>query len=165
MNKVILILMSWIFYNALYSFFIYYIHIFLFYPLDPRFIGVHLIPESDNPEDDKIFLFFKENAMDGEHTGKATIARIGQLCKVTTHTNKNPVSLLSNGKTKCVVWIKWNTLSMFSYRNTLTVCWCLQKCFDVKCICHAEWYGRPQESGEQVDHFPQGPANVFSPWG
>uniref|UniRef100_A0A8C7ZQ79 Sema domain, immunoglobulin domain (Ig), short basic domain, secreted, (semaphorin) 3Aa n=1 Tax=Oryzias sinensis TaxID=183150 RepID=A0A8C7ZQ79_9TELE len=48
---------------------------------DPRFIGVHLIPESDNPEDDKIFLFFKENAMDGEHTGKATIARIAQLCK------------------------------------------------------------------------------------
>ncbi|TKS90815.1 Semaphorin-3aa Semaphorin-1A [Collichthys lucidus] len=47
----------------------------------PRFIGVNLIPESDNPEDDKIFLFFKENAMDGEHTGKATIARIGQLCK------------------------------------------------------------------------------------
>jgi len=57
-------------------------------PLDPKFIGVHLIPESDNTEDDKIFLFFKENAMDGEHTGKATIARIGQLCKVTTHTYK-----------------------------------------------------------------------------
>ncbi|RXN39079.1 Semaphorin 3aa [Labeo rohita] len=47
----------------------------------PRFLGIHLIPESDNPEDDKIFLFFKENAMDGEHTGKATISRIGQLCK------------------------------------------------------------------------------------
>ncbi len=60
---------------------------FWFLPLDPRFIGVSLIPESDNPEDDKIFLFFKENAMDGEHTGKATIARIGQLCKVTTHTH------------------------------------------------------------------------------
>ncbi|KAJ8261966.1 hypothetical protein GJAV_G00160540 [Gymnothorax javanicus] len=48
---------------------------------DPRFVGVHLIPESDNPEDDKIFLFFRENAIDGEHTGKATHARIGQLCK------------------------------------------------------------------------------------
>lgn len=58
---------------------------------DPRFVGVHLIPESDNPEDDKIFLFFKENAMDGEHAGKATISRIGQLCKVTTHTNHTPV--------------------------------------------------------------------------
>lgn len=49
---------------------------------DPRFVGVHQIPESDNPEDDKIYLFFKENAMDGEHAGKATHARIGQLCKV-----------------------------------------------------------------------------------
>uniref|UniRef100_A0AAR2IRU2 Uncharacterized protein n=1 Tax=Pygocentrus nattereri TaxID=42514 RepID=A0AAR2IRU2_PYGNA len=48
---------------------------------DPRFVGIYLIPESDNPEDDKIFLFFKENAMDGEHTGKATISRIAQLCK------------------------------------------------------------------------------------
>lgn len=49
---------------------------------DPRFVAVHLIPESDNPEDDKIYLFFKENAIDGEHAGKATHARIGQLCKV-----------------------------------------------------------------------------------
>ncbi|KAL4659499.1 semaphorin-3A [Arapaima gigas] len=48
---------------------------------DPRFVGVHLIPESDNPEDDKIYLFFRESAMDGEHTGRATHARIGQLCK------------------------------------------------------------------------------------
>lgn len=49
---------------------------------DPRFVGIHLISESDNPEDDKIYLFFRENAMDGEHAGKATHARIGQLCKV-----------------------------------------------------------------------------------
>uniref|UniRef100_A0A8C8HVN0 Semaphorin 3ab n=1 Tax=Oncorhynchus tshawytscha TaxID=74940 RepID=A0A8C8HVN0_ONCTS len=48
---------------------------------DPRFVNVHLIPESDNQEDDKIYLFFRENAMDGEHAGKATQARIGQLCK------------------------------------------------------------------------------------
>ncbi|XP_037110232.1 semaphorin-3ab [Syngnathus acus] len=48
---------------------------------DPRFVGVHLIPENDNPEDDKIYLFFRENAIDGEHAGKATHARIGQLCK------------------------------------------------------------------------------------
>lgn len=48
---------------------------------DPRFVSTHLIPESDNPEDDKIYLFFRENAMDGEHSGKATHARIGQLCK------------------------------------------------------------------------------------
>uniref|UniRef100_A0A8C0L456 Semaphorin 3A n=1 Tax=Canis lupus dingo TaxID=286419 RepID=A0A8C0L456_CANLU len=48
---------------------------------DPRFISAHLIPESDNPEDDKVYFFFRENAIDGEHTGKATHARIGQICK------------------------------------------------------------------------------------
>ncbi|NXF20506.1 SEM3A protein, partial [Rhodinocichla rosea] len=48
---------------------------------DPRFVSAHLIPESDNPEDDKIYFFFRENAIDGEHTGKATHARIGQICK------------------------------------------------------------------------------------
>lgn len=57
--------------------------------VDPRFVGVHQIPESDNPEDDKIYLFFKENAIDGEHAGKATHARIGQLCKVRTLTHLN----------------------------------------------------------------------------
>uniref|UniRef100_A0A3B3IC74 Sema domain, immunoglobulin domain (Ig), short basic domain, secreted, (semaphorin) 3Ab n=1 Tax=Oryzias latipes TaxID=8090 RepID=A0A3B3IC74_ORYLA len=48
---------------------------------DPRFLGIYLIPENDNPEDDKIYLFFRENAMEGEHAGKAVYARIGQLCK------------------------------------------------------------------------------------
>uniref|UniRef100_H3B1H2 Semaphorin 3A n=1 Tax=Latimeria chalumnae TaxID=7897 RepID=H3B1H2_LATCH len=48
---------------------------------EPKFIGTYLIPESDNPEDDKIFFFFRENAIDGEHSGKATHARIGQICK------------------------------------------------------------------------------------
>lgn len=31
--------------------------------------------------------------MDGEHTGKATISRIGQLCKVTTLTEAFPSCL------------------------------------------------------------------------
>lgn len=52
-------------------------------------MAVYLINESDNPEDDKIYLFFKENAMDGEHAGKATHARIGQLCKVCIHVLTN----------------------------------------------------------------------------
>lgn len=58
------------------------VNVFFVLHLDPRFVSVHLIPESDNPEDDKIFLFFRENAIDGEQISKATHARIGQLCKV-----------------------------------------------------------------------------------
>ncbi|XP_055509483.1 semaphorin-3ab [Leucoraja erinacea] len=48
---------------------------------EPKFIGAHLIPESDYPEDDKVFFFFRENALDGEYSGKATHSRIGQICK------------------------------------------------------------------------------------
>ncbi|XP_067861124.1 semaphorin-3ab [Heptranchias perlo] len=48
---------------------------------EPKFIGAHLIPESDNPEDDKMYFFFRENALDGEYSGKATHARIAQVCK------------------------------------------------------------------------------------
>ena len=32
-------------------------------------------------------------------------------------------------------------------------------------FCVTEWHGRSQESGEQVDHVPQGPAHVFSAGG
>uniref|UniRef100_A0A8C7Y488 Sema domain, immunoglobulin domain (Ig), short basic domain, secreted, (semaphorin) 3Ab n=1 Tax=Oryzias sinensis TaxID=183150 RepID=A0A8C7Y488_9TELE len=56
---------------------------------DPRFLGIYLIPENDNPEDDKIYLFFRENAMEGEHAGKAVYARIGQLCKVNKYTDNS----------------------------------------------------------------------------
>ncbi|XP_078275534.1 semaphorin-3A-like isoform X2 [Rhinoraja longicauda] len=49
--------------------------------IEPKFIGAHLIPESDYPEDDKVFFFFRENALDGEYSGKATHSRIGQICK------------------------------------------------------------------------------------
>lgn len=59
---------------------------------EPRFLGVHLIPENENPEDDKIYLFFRENAMEGEHAGKATYARIGQLCKVSIYTDHNALT-------------------------------------------------------------------------
>ncbi|XP_006896203.1 PREDICTED: semaphorin-3A isoform X2 [Elephantulus edwardii] len=48
---------------------------------DPKFVSAHLIPESDNPEDDKIYFFFRENALDGDRSAKATYARISQICK------------------------------------------------------------------------------------
>ncbi|XP_043944287.1 semaphorin-3A [Protopterus annectens] len=48
---------------------------------EPKFISFHLIPESDNQEDDKMYIFFRENALDGEYAGKATHARVAQLCK------------------------------------------------------------------------------------
>uniref|UniRef100_A0A8D2Q5J3 Semaphorin 3B n=1 Tax=Varanus komodoensis TaxID=61221 RepID=A0A8D2Q5J3_VARKO len=49
---------------------------------EPKFIDVFWIPESENPDDDKIFFFFRETAVEGSQgLGKQTFARIGQICR------------------------------------------------------------------------------------
>ncbi|CAB1329438.1 unnamed protein product, partial [Coregonus sp. 'balchen'] len=37
--------------------------------------------ESENPDDDKIFFFFRETAVEAQGLGKSTYSRIGQLCR------------------------------------------------------------------------------------
>ncbi|KAJ6667718.1 hypothetical protein lerEdw1_016039 [Lerista edwardsae] len=49
---------------------------------EPKFIDVFWIPESENPDDDKIFFFFRETSVEGaQGLGKHTFARIGQICR------------------------------------------------------------------------------------
>uniref|UniRef100_A0A8C6X8S7 Semaphorin 3B n=1 Tax=Naja naja TaxID=35670 RepID=A0A8C6X8S7_NAJNA len=49
---------------------------------EPEFIDVFWIPESENPDDDKIFFFFRETAVEGSQgLGKQSFARIGQICR------------------------------------------------------------------------------------
>lgn len=50
---------------------------------EPKFVDVFWIPESENSDDDKIFFFFRETAVEGaQGLGKHTFARIGQICRV-----------------------------------------------------------------------------------
>lgn len=49
---------------------------------EPKFIAAFGVPESDNPDDDKVFFFFRETAVEAQGFGKVTYARIGQLCRV-----------------------------------------------------------------------------------
>lgn len=87
--------------------------------------------------------------MDGEHTGKATISRIGQLCKVTTLTEAFPSCLK-----KFIIFFLLLSSANISDSELLFVR-----------SASSERHGRPQESGEQVDHFPQGPPPVLGPRG
>ncbi|XP_075795657.1 semaphorin-3B isoform X3 [Pelodiscus sinensis] len=49
---------------------------------EPKFVDVFWIPESENPDDDKIYFFFRETAVEGQPgLGKASFARIGQVCR------------------------------------------------------------------------------------
>ncbi|XP_012676191.1 semaphorin-3B [Clupea harengus] len=48
---------------------------------EPKFVGAFGVPESENEDDDKIFFFFRETAVEAQGFGKVTYARIGQLCR------------------------------------------------------------------------------------
>ena len=194
--------------------------------------------------------------MDGEHTGKATIARIGQLCKVTTHTQTkilttetrihfSYISALGlqlkltfiihqsddyfqdwwkivklcrshfqrerqqilkfkgaelaaclihtpryRGQCNCYLLLSLGPirqLRVINYQSCWqqiffqSTSWLIDSLLQLQsawahrnnyvetlssCVfCVTEWHGRSQESGEQVDHVPQGPAHVFSSGG
>lgn len=50
---------------------------------EPKFVDVFWVPESENPDDDKIYFFFREMAVERQQgLGKASISRIGQICRV-----------------------------------------------------------------------------------
>uniref|UniRef100_A0AAQ4PER1 Sema domain, immunoglobulin domain (Ig), short basic domain, secreted, (semaphorin) 3B n=1 Tax=Gasterosteus aculeatus aculeatus TaxID=481459 RepID=A0AAQ4PER1_GASAC len=48
---------------------------------EPKFVGSFWVPESENLDDDKVFFFFRETAVEAQGLGKSTYSRIGQLCR------------------------------------------------------------------------------------
>lgn len=54
---------------------------------EPKFVAVFWVPESEDPDDDKIYFFFRETAVEWQQgLGKTSFARIGQLCRVRAST-------------------------------------------------------------------------------
>ncbi|XP_029774019.1 semaphorin-3B isoform X2 [Suricata suricatta] len=49
---------------------------------EPKFVKVFWIPESENPDDDKIYFFFRELAVEASPLlGRQTVSRVGQICR------------------------------------------------------------------------------------
>ncbi|XP_021517956.1 semaphorin-3B isoform X1 [Meriones unguiculatus] len=49
---------------------------------EPKFVKVFWIPESENPDDDKIYFFFRESAVEAAPAmGRMTVSRVGQICR------------------------------------------------------------------------------------
>ncbi|NXS39406.1 SEM3B protein, partial [Balaeniceps rex] len=49
---------------------------------EPKFVAVFWVPESEDPDDDKIYFFFRETAVEQQQgLGKTIFARIGQICR------------------------------------------------------------------------------------
>lgn len=54
-----------------------------FYPADAQFVRVAPLSETDNPEDDKVYVFFTEHAQEAEGAaGKVLYSRVARVCKV-----------------------------------------------------------------------------------
>lgn len=52
-------------------------------PPEPKFVAIFWVPESEDPDDDKIYFFFRETAVERQQgLGKTSFARIGQICRV-----------------------------------------------------------------------------------
>ncbi|XP_004839830.1 semaphorin-3D isoform X1 [Heterocephalus glaber] len=46
-----------------------------------KFIGTFPIPDTYNPDDDKIYFFFRESSQEGSTSDKAILSRVGRVCK------------------------------------------------------------------------------------
>lgn len=54
-----------------------------YFPPDAQFVRVAPLSETDNPEDDKVYVFFTERAQEAEGAaGKVLYSRVARVCKV-----------------------------------------------------------------------------------
>lgn len=50
---------------------------------EPAFVGAYSIPDTYNPHDDKVYIFFRETAMEaGQWERRHIHARVARVCKV-----------------------------------------------------------------------------------
>nr|XP_054406673.1 semaphorin-3B isoform X1 [Pongo abelii]XP_054406674.1 semaphorin-3B isoform X1 [Pongo abelii]XP_054406675.1 semaphorin-3B isoform X1 [Pongo abelii] len=103
---------------------------------EPKFVKVFWIPESENPDDDKIYFFFRETAVEAAPAlGRLSVSRVGQICRVrspwATPGDPAPTPLPT----------------LVSPSSPL--------------IVPAERRGRPAQPGQQVDDVPEGAAGVL----
>lgn len=51
---------------------------------EPDFVGSFSIPDTRSPDDDKVYFFFKERAVEAGQWDKRVYSRVARVCKVTT---------------------------------------------------------------------------------
>lgn len=63
----------------------HYIHNFFFIyilSLEPKFVGSYMIPDNEDRDDNKMYFFFTEKALEAENSAHTIYARVGRLCVV-----------------------------------------------------------------------------------
>ena len=93
---------------------------------EPNFIYMDFVGESsDSPDgdDDKVYLFFSENAMEYDFYSKVAVSRVARVCKVWWNTDLKKKIIK---KSLCRVWPVWHRSGGCKREDVLdTVCFCL----------------------------------------
>lgn len=51
---------------------------------EPKFVGSYMIPDNEDRDDNKVYFFFTEKALEAENSAHAIYTRVGRLCVVRT---------------------------------------------------------------------------------
>lgn len=49
---------------------------------DPKFVAAYLIPDNDDRDNDKVYFFFTEKAVESDGKSRAIFSRVGRICVV-----------------------------------------------------------------------------------
>ncbi|NXX49574.1 SEM3D protein, partial [Tricholaema leucomelas] len=72
---------------------------------EPAFVGAYTIPDTYNPHDDKVYIFFRETAMEAGQWEKRHIhARVARVCKV-SHKRPACCGQVSHQAGFCLLWV------------------------------------------------------------
>lgn len=56
---------------------------FMFFPsVEPKFVGSYMIADNEDRDDNKVYFFFTEKALEAENKAHAIHSRVGRLCLV-----------------------------------------------------------------------------------
>ncbi|TKC53911.1 hypothetical protein EI555_010035, partial [Monodon monoceros] len=47
---------------------------------EPKFVGLYMIPDNEDRDDNKVYFFFTEKALEAENNAQAIYTRVGRLC-------------------------------------------------------------------------------------
>lgn len=56
--------------------------------IEPKFVGSVVIPDNDDPADDKVYFFFTEKVSTTEAGNKAVYSRVARVCAVSGKNDK-----------------------------------------------------------------------------
>ncbi|NXM60511.1 SEM3D protein, partial [Illadopsis cleaveri] len=73
---------------------------------EPAFVGAYAIPDTYNPHDDKVYIFFRETAMEaGQWDWRHIHARVARVCKVSCQ-GQHPVTSCPHQVGSYLLWTK-----------------------------------------------------------